>query len=851
MSYPVQIISNSVKKTDKWKQQNVKAILERMNPYSVQAKRDKLCYDMWNAEHEEDFDYLRKYGDYVLPAKVRWIPIVRPKLQRYLSQETRRNLQVKVFAVDKYSVMKRMEKKKKKRMLAIREDVEQRAIQVNTMHKQLQQAASELQVLVNDNSPEGKQKAAELQKQLPQIQSALESAINITSTEQVINTQKLEEIESYYKMDYRDTLELEFERGLMKAIDRAKINEMKVSALKDKLISGKEFWFVDWVPGEPNPTIKKYNTSRVFYPRDVDVMDCQDLPWFVLEDRYSINQILDEFGSKLSDSQRSKLIKKAEAYGYEYNNNYIATPGDGALDVQGSFYNKGGGHTNFVVRRIFWKVHREVLIKVSPNPYDDTKPFRHIIKNPKEVRPQRGEKLERRYIQDLWSAISIGTSGDLIFDEKKHPVQYRDPAELWKVKNPLIGKTHNGISDKEYSLVWATKDIQELYNVITYHKELTLAISGARGFIMDMSQKPDKMSRKEWMYEYKQGIAWIQTLTKTGKQRTQFNQFQTYDNTLSESILNFDVMLQNLEQNVYNIIGASRESMGQTQASDQVGTYKMATNASSLIAEIIFYEHDKILEDALEHYVNLAKYAWRNGDRGSYITDAKEYEIIDIAGNIPQSTFFNAKLANRSIDVTMIEDLRQQAQFAHSKGELSFEHLVKTYNVQSISEMENILKDYTQTLRSMESQQAMSVEEMKSKLQQENTRLSKEYDMAIAQMKMEIEQMKINVQKAGLELENKRIFVDDQNQKTKIQSDHETKMADIQTERDVESAYLQEQKRASLVSEQLEKIRLQIEALSQSANILIANKDADSKRIDTEIKKVESGKKTGKEKIKD
>lgn len=851
---PVQIIDDSFKATDRWKQQNARSIIENLSPYSEDKKRDELCYKIFNSDYNDETDYLTQYGDYVLPAKMRWIPIIRPKLQRFFSLETRRSLQVKVFAVDESSINKRLEKKKQDQKRVLREQAGQRSAEVTNNIITLQQLSQQLATLAESENPEDQEKAAQLQQQLPIIDNQIKEAINIYSLDQLVNQKDIEEIERYYKYDYKSIIEKNFEVALMNAIDREKLNELKVSALMDKYVTGKEYYFVDWIPGNSNPTVKKYDSSRVYYDREIDVRRCQDLPWFVIEDRLSPNQILDEFGNKMPSNVLSRFIKNARSYGYQYSTDFIATPYDGALDTgvtSSSFHYKGQGNTSFVVRRLFWKVNRKVYIKQSPNPYDDTKPFLHVIKNPKEVKEQKGEKLIVRYIRDLWSGVAIGLGTDMIFDIKKHDVQYRDPKNIWNVEGPLVGRTHNGLADKEYSPVWATKDAQLLYNIVNYHKELMLAVSGARGFIMDMSQKPDSMSRTEWMYEYKMGVAWIQSLTKSGKPRaTSFNQFKTYDNTITESIIHMDNILANLDQVVLNIIGTSRESMGQTSASDQVGTYKMAVNATSLISEIIFYEHDLIQEEMLERYMNLAKYAWKDGIKGSHLQKDLGYEIMDVK-DIPDDLFFNVKIANRATDVSMIEDLRQQAQYAHARGELSFENLVKTYKMDSISELENMLEEYTVTLREIEQQAERSVEEAKSALKQKELETKARWDMEMQKMKNEVEMMKINVQKAGLELENKRIFVEDQNTKAKIQSDHTTKMADVQTERDVEAAYLQEQKRSSLEDERIRRIELQLEALSKSAEILLAKKDGDTNRISALNKTESQAKKTNKEKIKD
>jgi hypothetical protein len=52
------------------------------------------------------------------------------------------------------------------------------------------------------------------------------------------------------------------------------------------------------------------------------------------------------------------------------------------------------------------------------------------------------------------------------------------------------GLTYNG-KIKPYSLIGETEDLQDLYDVLHFHKENLIALSGVKGSYMDLSQLPD------------------------------------------------------------------------------------------------------------------------------------------------------------------------------------------------------------------------------------------------------------------------------------------------------------------------------------------------------------------------
>ena len=111
MPLPNQNIPESSKNKE-WMKRSVSAIVKMSFTSKISKAKDKFCYDMYNGiQNDQDFDYLRKVGDYEYPAKIRFVPLLRPKFDRLRAEETKRPFNWRVFSIDSNSVNDKNQKK--------------------------------------------------------------------------------------------------------------------------------------------------------------------------------------------------------------------------------------------------------------------------------------------------------------------------------------------------------------------------------------------------------------------------------------------------------------------------------------------------------------------------------------------------------------------------------------------------------------------------------------------------------------------------------------------------------------------------------------------------------------------
>jgi hypothetical protein len=119
---------------------------------------------------------------------------------------------------------------------------------------------------------------------------------------------------------------------------------------------------------------------------------------------------------------------------------------------------------------------------------------------------------------------------------------------------------------------------------------------------------------------------------------------------------------------------------------------------------------------------------------------------------------------------------------------------------------------------------------------------AKEYDMAAAKEVNRLKEMELQLKQAELKLKEAEIQGRNELDKYRIDTEDSTKRMGIGAEREVEATYLQEQNRAATTQEQLQSIKLELDAMQLQLNGVLKQKEISSKH-DIEIKKASIKKK--------
>lgn len=805
MPLPNQNIPESAK-TQEWMERCVSAIVNMSFTNRLAKAKDKFCYDLYNGvQNEGDFDYLRKVDDYEYPAKIRFVPLLRPKFDRLRAEETKRPFNYRVFTIDSNSVNDKNQKRFQKIVATMAANKKKVSLAYSEALQNIEQMKAQLMQARQQAAQEGTQIDPQTEKNLRAAERELEMGKFAISHESLISEKELEEINTYFKYKYKDFLEIMAEKGIKYLMATQGLKDTFNRGFEDKLVTDKEIYYVDWedTMNSKDPICRKVSPMGFYYSGDSQVEWIDDAEWAMEERFLTANQIIDEFGDKLSFEDLEKIksrhsyINTQTGYGYGYYgfNSSVGGSEYGSNNVEGcgpdSLYS-GSEDFSAVIRvcKVFWKSPMRVRAKKSPNPHQEGSEFTHILSDSEKVKAEKGEKEVVGYMNDVYQGVMIDTN---IFIDCRKKAVVRANDNFGKVQLPFIGRAYNFYTRKPYSLVWAAKDVQILYNIIHYHKELWLALSGVKGFIMDKSQIPEGMSMKEWMYQRKMGVGWIQSVKSGLNKQATFNQFQNFDDSMGQGVQYLLVMLQHLEQLASSITGVSPQRMGDVAPTDQVGTTEQSIRNSALVTEIIFYDHEQTKRRVCNRLINLCRRAWKDGKHGSYVLGDFAQELFNIPANTLDRADYLVFASDSGQEERSLQDLKQLSMAQYQKGMLSFGNIVKLYNIDSLREMEAKVEQYEEIALKRAEASGQQQRDHEVQLKQ----MDQEFKAMIDKQADDAKMMMAQLEKARLDWEMQKFGMDQQLKKYEVDLKNSVDNKGIDTERDVEMSFLDQQKKES------------------------------------------------------
>lgn len=839
----------------------------------------KSYWKLYNNEfNEEDFEYLYKYGENRLPAIIRHYPKQRVYMDYLESRHMKRPIMMSVKSVDKRS----LKRKHDLYIKAIYDAIETNyKVRIYDYQKQIQQIESQIgQINQALNTQPKTQEEESQQQQLLQsseeIMTQLDMAKMMLSQELIFTQKDAEEINKKRKAGLLDKIDIYAQKILKSLMRELRIKQISNQNLKHEIVTGKQYYYVNYRIGDPKPIFKSIPAHSVFYDNSSDtqwVHKC-DLAGFV--EYMSYSSILAEFGDKLSYADKESLKRYAD-FGYT-NSTFHPTENGGAV------YNPHSGTdiTNEGIRviRTWWKKEKEVRVILTPNKYNPKLKHYTIVPNGNEVLNEdeftyikkerkwinnKNEKVTfeydkvntyskdkkqiytKRYYTERYYGLLIG---DSIYLSGKDDIQLHSTDSFTDTTLPIIGLKYNNFDIQPYSLIKATKGLQEMFNIVSYHRELMLAVSGTKAILLDELQKPEGMTEQEWYYQIKLGFAKIQT-KKKGVQSS-FNQFTVLDMSLSPAIQYLDSILENIDAQMGMMLGVTRQALGHTVPSDQVGTYQMAQQSTLLVTEAIYYRHEMILSQALEVLINLVtKYM----SSTEHIFEDEENIIQFIPIDILSDSDYQVGVYNSFNDDAKMLELKQALTQFVGNGILTPDQFIKLYNIESIKELELATEDYIE--KNMQIRQQMSQSEYTSKAEAEMQllQLKQQFEEKIKQAELQLKAAELQVknktadasiqlQQANLELQKEQMIIDSQ-----------LRSEELSNESAVELSYLSEQAESRRIDQQIKMLELKIEAIMNNLNMKLQANNSDKshkqtmKKLQIEDFKARSGK--GKEKIKD
>lgn len=306
---------------------------------------------------------------------------------------------------------------------------------------------------------------------------------------------------------------------------------------------------------------------------------------------------------------------------------------------------------------------------------------------------------------------------------------------------PIIGTTYEVKNTEARSLVDLMKPFQVIYNVCMNQLYKLLEKEVGKVQLMSLRHIPvpkdgDAQDALDmWEMEARErGVVFIDDSPENLKGPSSFNQFTSLDLTRTQEIQARYTLAQQMKIECWELIGMSKQRMGNIAASETATGTNTAMQQSYSQTEPLFVAHEYVMGQLYQSIIDAALYVESAKPQStlSYITNEGESAFVQVNGNDLKLRDLKVFLTNRPEDTQMFNELRGLSQAIIQNGGTLYD-VIELYSTKSMREMKKTFKDLRdRQVAQQEQQMQLQQQEQEQRSQiaqaqiQEATRLAQE-----------------------------------------------------------------------------------------------------------------------------
>ena len=503
----------------------------------------------------------------------------------------------------------------------------------------------------------------------------------------------------------------------------------KRQLLLDLLISGETYYQTGETPSGTNINFEVLNTKDVFPDMNPDSIYVKDASRVVVRKWYTVNQILNKYGSDLT-KEEVKIIRDNLAP-FSDNSHYGFIPGTEKFTISANMATQNDPNVDKrATNKNLFPVYEVEWIEVDEN-----------------------------FVMQRYKTIRI--NGDIFITKGI------DETVIRSQDNPTrCGLSVNGVifynrSSKPYSLVLACVPLQDKYDILNYYRDTIIANSGVKGQIVDFSLIPTFLGGEwaeriaKWQAYRKAGDLLIDTSQEgrnengTAPLNTIFN---GYDDTVAvQAIQAIQMAIDSVEATVSSITGVFRERLNGIEQRDAVSNIKQGVTNSFIVTKHIFQQMDLIICELLMDGLNQAKYTWKKGLTGTIILGEYQQKIFTALPQHFTLTDFDIHIISSSQIMEEMERTKAIIPELVKGGVMPPEAIIECLSAQGYADLRHKVKKAIKQQKE-ETNLIQKLQQQAEESSKQAQQLSKELEKAQQQIKaldekrLELEQRKIQLE---------------------------------------------------------------------------------------------------------
>jgi len=531
--------------------------------------------------------------------------------------------------------------------------------------------------------------------------------------------------------------------------------EKSQGSFLDFLVTGKEFHHFYPDNSRLGFNYKVENPSNVWYLANRNAQYTSDCWALGLIEVLSMTEIVERYNLTGEEVEHLKNRSLQNLRNNEYSPLAPALPDPNdplwqlTFENVGDFANGGIDHNvfsfnsqhSYTVVTSYWQSKKKIFKRT----YLDEEGFQQemfVSEDYKMDKTLGDVMLEELWINEWWRGIKIGA--DIYVNVE--PLEFTQQA-------PIVGIINTTRNTQGKSLLDLLKPYQVLYNICMNQLWELLEKEIGVVFLGDLKVVPKKDSQdpiETMLWNAKnRGTLLIDTSIENTGGAVQFNQFSRLDLTRSQEIQARIQLAQQLRLEAYELVGLTRQRLGNSQASDTATAANNALIQSFAQTETWFAWHDNILQKVYQTILDMAQYIELQKPTSTlnYLNSELETVFLQVSKNELLHELF-VFVSSYAEDKVTLEQMKQLAQPAMQNGaELS--EMVDLFTANSERSLRKTLADVQKRKEAIR-QQEQAIQQQQ--LEQQQSQFEQKMQMDAAQKAEDARREDMNKQ---LDRENK------------------------------------------------------------------------------------------------
>lgn len=564
------------------------------------------------------------------------------------------------------------------------------------------------------------------------IQQSYQQWVQEGNDPQQFNPQQSMNIEAFIKdfnENYIDDISAQGQELLNVIRDLTEDTLFYARAYFDFVSFGEAYSYSDVVGDK---LIKRNISPRDAYPVNTDNQFREDDDMFACRRKLTYQQIIDEFGQYFTDKQREFLdsyyAKHSPSHTVEHmfrtyesyfpdicgkfsqeDRNFFKDNKAMARDANGDLYD---------VWHVVWRgeVRKALVTYVNQAGFMDQR----IELDDYKLNPEIGDiSIDYIYEPQVYECVRIGTRNDAIYPYGARAIAFDRNGKL----------PYNGINELlpgfgKFSIIDIVTPFQVFYNIVAYHREMTIAKNKLSVLLMAKSLLGK--SPEDTLYKMlADGVLYIDDTNDQGMLRAQ--QVRMLNTSVGDYISQLSGLLQEIEQTAKNQVDMTPQRYGEIANSAGKGVTDEAIARGSMGSVIVEFMMDCMRERDYARDMDYTKLAWIDGLDTSYRDEEGNIKYVSLNVNNHIYADYIIKAKN---SVKQKEKLDQLKQFAFSAAQNDNPMMaIAAIAGDNVEDITKLIKQYNDQKQAHETELRQ--------LEQQNAQMLQEFELQKIQVKGE------------------------------------------------------------------------------------------------------------------